>query len=102
MFGSIIDLYYLARQKHRNKSAFLKFCRQLYHTCLAKVFQPLKAGMTSPEIICCPDGHWRRAIYGLGPYIADYPEQVFLAGIVQNWCPKYVSAMQALCRLPLT
>ncbi|KAH9976656.1 hypothetical protein BGW80DRAFT_1250159 [Lactifluus volemus] len=24
----------------------------------------------------------------LGPYIADYPEQVWLAAIVQGWCPK--------------
>ncbi|KAH7917121.1 hypothetical protein BV22DRAFT_1108625 [Leucogyrophana mollusca] len=27
-------------------------------------------------------------IYGLGPYIADYEEQVVLACIVRNWCPK--------------
>jgi len=46
--------------------------------------------MTSYEVIKFPDGHFRRVIYGLGPYIADYPEQVFLSGIVQNWCPKYV------------
>jgi Plavaka transposase len=32
----------------------------------------------------------RLAIYGLGPYIADYPEQVLLANIVQDWCPRYV------------
>ncbi|KAJ7828329.1 hypothetical protein B0H13DRAFT_2373263 [Mycena leptocephala] len=31
------------------------------------------------------DGHYRRAIYGLGPYIADYPEQVLLACVVQGW-----------------
>ena len=49
--------------------------------------------MTLPEVVCCPDGHFRRAIYSLGPYIADYPEQVWLAGIVQGWCPKYVSAL---------
>ncbi|KAH9965583.1 hypothetical protein BJV74DRAFT_869979 [Russula compacta] len=36
----------------------------------------------------CPDGHFRRVIYGLGPYIADYPEQALLACIVQGWCPK--------------
>ncbi|KAG1887726.1 hypothetical protein F4604DRAFT_1570585, partial [Suillus subluteus] len=29
-------------------------------------------------------------IYGLGPYIADYPEQLLLSGVVQNWCPKCV------------
>jgi hypothetical protein len=39
----------------------------------------------------CADGQYRRVIYGLGPYIADYPEQALLACIVQNWCPKYVS-----------
>jgi hypothetical protein len=47
--------------------------------------------MTTPEVVKCPDGHFRRAVYGLGPYIADYPEQVWLSGIVQGWCPKYVA-----------
>ncbi|KAG1853048.1 hypothetical protein F4604DRAFT_2044766 [Suillus subluteus] len=27
-------------------------------------------------------------VYGLGPYIADYPEQILLSGVVQNWCPR--------------
>ncbi|KAJ7220735.1 hypothetical protein GGX14DRAFT_532634 [Mycena pura] len=51
------------------------FCRQMYHASLALVVR-------------CPDGHFRRVIYGIGPYIADYPEQVWLAAVVQNWCPK--------------
>lgn len=63
----------------------------MYHMCLARIFEPLQSGMTIPEVVRCPDGHLRRAIYTLGPYIADYPEQVWLAGIVQGWCPKYVS-----------
>jgi hypothetical protein len=46
--------------------------------------------MTTPEVARFPDGHFRRVIYGLGPYIADYPEQALLACIVQGWCPKYV------------
>jgi hypothetical protein len=46
--------------------------------------------MTKPEVVRCPDGHYRRAIYGLGPYIADYPEQALLACIVQGWCAKSV------------
>lgn len=45
--------------------------------------------MTIPEIMRCPDGHYRKIIFQLGPFIADYPEQVMLAGIVQGWCPKY-------------
>ncbi|KAJ6552100.1 hypothetical protein DFH09DRAFT_1167844, partial [Mycena vulgaris] len=75
-------------KKHRRSDAYQRFVRQLYHACLARVFEPSKAGMTTPEVVKCPDGHYRRAIYGLGPYIADYPEQVWLAAIVQNWCPK--------------
>ncbi|KAJ7175243.1 hypothetical protein C8R43DRAFT_1201966 [Mycena crocata] len=75
-------------KKHRTKPEYQKFCRQMYHASLAFLFEPLKAGMTTPEVIRCPDGHFRRLIYGLGPYIADYPEQVWLAAIVQNWCPK--------------
>ncbi|KAJ7206426.1 hypothetical protein C8J57DRAFT_1441213 [Mycena rebaudengoi] len=75
-------------KKHRKKPEYQKFVQQLYHACLAWVFTPLKPGMTTPEVVLCPDGHYRRVIYGLGPYIADYPEQVWLAAIVQNWCPK--------------
>ncbi|KAF7349794.1 hypothetical protein MVEN_01279500 [Mycena venus] len=77
-----------ASKKHRKKAAYQHFVRQMYHACLARVFEPLKAAMTTPEVVRCADGHFRRVIYGLGPYIADYPEQVWLSCIVQNWCPK--------------
>lgn len=68
------------------------FKKQLYHACLAKILAPLRPSMTTPIILRCPDGHYRRAIFELGPFIADYPEQVYLAGIVQGWCPKYVTS----------
>lgn len=45
--------------------------------------------MTVPEVAMCADGHYRRVVYGLGPYIADYPEQALLACIVSGWCPRY-------------
>jgi len=44
--------------------------------------------MTAPRVTLCGDGNYRLVIYGLGPYIADYPGQALLACIVQNWCPK--------------
>ncbi|KAJ7784883.1 hypothetical protein DFH07DRAFT_1054423 [Mycena maculata] len=75
-------------KKHCKKPEYQKFVRQMYHACLTKVFQPLKDAMTTPEVVQCPDRHFHRVIYGLGPYIADYPEQVWLTAIVQNWCPK--------------
>ena len=46
--------------------------------------------MTKPEVAYFGDGHFRWVIYGLGPYIADYEEQVLLACIVCGWCPRYV------------
>ena len=46
--------------------------------------------MKKPVVRRCPDGHFRRIIYDLGPFIADYPEQVMLTGIVQGWCPRCV------------
>ncbi|KAF8986642.1 hypothetical protein BDQ17DRAFT_1393636 [Cyathus striatus] len=76
-----------SKWQHKTK-LFKTFIRQLYHACLVKVFSPLWPGMTTPEIVHCPDGHLCCAFYGLGPYIADYPEQVWLTRIVQNWCPK--------------
>jgi hypothetical protein len=81
-------VFCLATHEFRDNAAFRKFRRQLLHSSLAKVLESLKAGMTVPEVVRFPDGHFRRVIYGLGPYIADYPEQALLACIVQGWCPK--------------
>ncbi|KAF7967364.1 hypothetical protein HWV62_34649 [Athelia sp. TMB] len=80
-------------KKHNNDTKYRKFRRQLFHSSLTKIMESLKQGMTTPEVLLCPDGHYRRVIYGLGPYIADYPEQALLACIVQGWCPK--------CTVPL-
>lgn len=85
-----------ASKQQRKKPEYKKFVRQLYHACLAQIFEPLRAGMTTPEVIRCPDGHLRHAFYGIGPYIADYPEQVWLASIVQDWCPKCVPLISEL------
>jgi len=70
---------------------FRKFRHQLLHSSLAKMLDSLKPAMTKPEAVRCPDGHFRQAIYGIGPYIADYPEQALLACVVQDWCPKHVA-----------
>ena len=61
---------------------------------------PVKPHMTSSKIVRCPDGHYRRAIFSLGPYIADYPEQVLVAGIVNSWCPAYVNPLHLASIIP--
>jgi hypothetical protein len=73
-----------------NDDKFCLFRKQLYHASLTKIFKPLRSGMTTPEIMLCPDGRYQKVVFELGPFIADYPEQVMLAGIVQGWCPKLV------------
>ena len=75
-------------RKFDNDTAFRKFKWQMYHSSLEAILRSLKPGMTTPVVRLCPDGHFRHVIYDLAAYIADYPEQVYLSGVVQGWCPK--------------
>ncbi|KAF8808375.1 hypothetical protein BYT27DRAFT_7222884 [Phlegmacium glaucopus] len=73
-------------RKYDNDPSFRKFKRQLYHATLSTILKPLHPGMTKPVIRRCPDGHYQKIIYDLAGFIADYPEQVALAGTVSGWC----------------
>ncbi|KAG1762208.1 hypothetical protein EDD22DRAFT_778730, partial [Suillus occidentalis] len=75
-------------KEHAGDTDYRNFRRQMFHCSLAKIFDAIKPYMDTPDVARFPDGHFRRVIYGLGPYIADYPEQVLLSGVVQGWCPK--------------
>lgn len=55
--------------------------------------------MEKPKVIECADGHYRRVIWGLGPYIGDYPEQTLLTCVVQGWCPRLARAQLLVLRL---
>ncbi|KAG1737260.1 hypothetical protein EDB19DRAFT_1895859 [Suillus lakei] len=92
--NGVVLLDFLAIPK--STYSLLIFHCQLLHSSLTKMLETLKPGMTKPEVVCCPDGHFRQAVYGLGPYIADYPEQALLACIVQNWCPKCTTPADGL------
>lgn len=78
--------YATAEKRYAKNPVFRKFRRQLFHSSLATILSPLKRFMLKPDVVCCPDGHFRRAIYGLGPYIADYMEQILATNTVQGWC----------------
>ncbi|KAF8878630.1 hypothetical protein BD779DRAFT_1613015 [Infundibulicybe gibba] len=67
-------------RKYDGDIAFQKFKRQLYHASISAILESLCSGMTTPVV--------RRFLYDLASYIADYPEQVLLAGVVQHWCPR--------------
>ncbi|KAF8954718.1 hypothetical protein BDZ97DRAFT_1908047 [Flammula alnicola] len=77
--------------KYDNDLNFCRFKRQLYHSSISAILSTLRPAMKTPAVYRCPDGHFRHIIFDLGPFIADYPEQVMLAGILQNWCPRCTS-----------
>ncbi|KAJ3559530.1 hypothetical protein NP233_g11241 [Leucocoprinus birnbaumii] len=87
-------------QEYASKLDFRKFRRSLIHTSLERILASLRRHMLEPRLTRCGDGHYRWVIYGLGPYIADYPEQVLLACVVQNWCAKCISPPDDLDKSP--
>ncbi|KIL58389.1 hypothetical protein M378DRAFT_86568 [Amanita muscaria Koide BX008] len=74
-------------KEHEDSIQFRRFRRELFHGSVSQILQTLRPGMEEPELLRYADGYYRRTIYGLGAYIADYPEQVILSCIVQDWCP---------------
>ena len=65
-------MHCIATREHASKANFWLFRRQLFHSSLGHILKTLKPGMNKPEVALFGDGHYRRVIYGLGPYIADY------------------------------
>ncbi|KAF8804198.1 hypothetical protein BYT27DRAFT_7302293 [Phlegmacium glaucopus] len=90
--NAVVPIGFLAIPKSDRKYdkdiQFRKFKRQLYHSSISAIFSSLKPAMSAPVVRRCPDGHFCQVIFDIGPFIADYPEQVLLVGIVQGWCAK--------------
>ncbi|KAG1813633.1 uncharacterized protein BJ212DRAFT_1447828 [Suillus subaureus] len=89
--NALVLVGFMAIPKSVNDPAFCKFKKQMFHSSLSKILTNLKSGMTTLEVTWCGDCHYCCfiTIYGLGPYIVDYEEQVVLAGIVKNWCRSF-------------
>ncbi|KAF8447545.1 hypothetical protein L210DRAFT_3609849 [Boletus edulis BED1] len=83
-------------KEHESDSEFRKFRHHLFQTSLKAALEKILPAMTKHKVILCADGHYRRAIFGIGPYIGDYPEQALLACIVQGWCPKCTAHRSSL------
>ncbi|KAG1838509.1 hypothetical protein C8R48DRAFT_751535 [Suillus tomentosus] len=76
-------------KKHSDDPHFQKFKKQLFHSSLLRILSSLKPTMSIPEVVRFGNGHFRHVLYGLSPYIADYPEQLILGCVIQNWCTKH-------------
>jgi hypothetical protein len=90
-FHTVTNLNLAATNKHKETEEFHDLRRQIFHSSLAKILKTFKKPMLKPEVTCFGNGHYRRILYGLGPYIADYEEHVLLTSIVRNWCPRFAS-----------
>ena len=77
-------------RKDTDTEEFRYFKQTLTHEAIANILLSIKPFTTTPDIIQCPNQHFRRAIYGLGPHISDYPEQAGATWILLNWCPTYI------------
>ena len=88
---SHINTHFLGDWKYDNNATLRKFKRQVYHASLTQILMPLHHGMTVPVVHHCPDCHYHCVIFDLAAFIADYPEQVYLSGVVQGWCPRLVT-----------
>ncbi|KAN0133618.1 hypothetical protein V8E53_008565 [Lactarius tabidus] len=98
--GAVAVIGFLSIPKTKKKDVssleFRKFKQKLFHASLTKILSSLRPAMTAPELMRFGDGHYRRIVYGLGPYIADYEEQVLLSCIVRGWCRKCTAFPDAL------
>ncbi|KIK76789.1 hypothetical protein PAXRUDRAFT_17940 [Paxillus rubicundulus Ve08.2h10] len=83
-------------KKYSDDPAFQVFKKQLFHAAMSRILTSLKSGMTTPQVIQCPNHHFCCVIFGIGPYLADYPEQVLLLGIIQNWCGRCIAFLTNL------
>ena len=77
-----------ADKVHASNPTCQRFRQQLFHSSLSKILSSICPVLETLEVVECCDGHYRRAIWGVGPYIGDYPEQILLTCVVQGWCPR--------------
>ena len=82
-------------RKDTDTEEFQQFKRTLLHEAIANILLPLKPFVSTPNVVRCPDQYFRCVLYGLGPHISDYPEQVTISWILTNWCSTYVRSLLA-------
>ncbi|KAG1871546.1 hypothetical protein F4604DRAFT_1881168 [Suillus subluteus] len=96
LYVSIGNVHNSVKHAHCDAVAIIGFPAMpkcMFHATIIKLFH---SSVATPEVVRFGDGHYWRVIYGLGPYIADYEEQVLLACIVCNWCPRCMSHPDSL------
>ncbi|KAH7905921.1 hypothetical protein BJ138DRAFT_1017013, partial [Hygrophoropsis aurantiaca] len=71
-----------------NRAARRRTLANLFHACMRRIVEPLKAAGVNGLEIMSGDGTVRRGHPILACYVGDYPEQVLIAGTKTGECPK--------------
>lgn len=80
-------------REDENTDEFRLFKKLLYHGSIAHILKPLRPTMTTPEVIMCPDGHYRRAIYEIGSFMPITPNRL-------SWPALCKDGVRSTLRLP--
>ncbi|KAF8326774.1 hypothetical protein F5887DRAFT_899535 [Amanita rubescens] len=86
-----ILLAYLPTTKLKNltnKASRRRCLINLFHSCMARILQPLNKAGIRGIIMKDGNGICRRVHPILATYIGDYPEQVLVTGVKSGECPK--------------
>ncbi|KAG8700651.1 hypothetical protein FRC08_004578 [Ceratobasidium sp. 394] len=82
-----------------------RYCDELLHRSLDKVFEPLKSASSDGILAQCSDGYMRHVYPIIAAWVADWPEQNDIACTTQSGCPKCTQARkgrgQAGPKMPL-
>ncbi|KZV59406.1 hypothetical protein PENSPDRAFT_695170 [Peniophora sp. CONT] len=72
--------------KIKNKTSRRRALGNLFHACMRKLLEPVKDHADSGLAMARGDGVWFRCHPILACYVADYPEQVFVASTLNGDC----------------
>lgn len=78
-------------RKETDNDEFQDFKCHLFHGCLKIILCKLGRYIAEWDLARCANNHFHCVVYGTGPYITDYPEQVLVAEIAYSWCPTYIN-----------
>src|SRR6202453_753711 len=71
-----------------NKAGRRRALANLFHSCMAKVLNPIRFHGETGLMMLCGDGTWRLCHPIFATFVGDYPEQTLVTCTYNGRCPK--------------